>query len=135
MPPFQRLLPLTVVVLTLAGCGGDMASVTGTVTYDGDPLSTGTVTFHPVGEGPTGYGSIQSDGSFRIQTGQQAGLPPGEYRVTVQATGPVPEPTPENLEPVPESIIPQRYANPDQSGLKFTVEPGGNQFPIELHSQ
>jgi len=135
MPPSLWLFPVAVLALLLAGCGSDLASVTGTVTYDGKPLQTGTVGFFPVGAGPAGYGSIQPDGSFRIRTGQQAGLPPGEYRITVQATGPIPEPTPENLEPVPESIIPERYGNQDQSGLTFTVKPGSNEVPIELQSQ
>jgi len=135
MPRSLWIFPPALLAVFLAGCGSDMASVSGTVTYDGKPLDTGTVGFFPVGPGPAGYGSIQPDGSFRIRTGQQAGLPPGEYRITVQATGPIPEPTPENLEPVPESIIPERYGNPDQSGLTFTVEPGSNQVPIALKTQ
>ncbi len=59
----------------LTGCGTSSEStVSGKVTLDGQPLSTGTVTFHPVAGGPAAYGQIQADSSYRLKTGSAAGL-------------------------------------------------------------
>jgi len=121
-------------LLSLAGCGGNLASVSGTVTLDDKPLETGTVTFRPVAGGPAGYGEIRS-GSYRVKTGTDSGLAPGEYQVSVMATGPAPPATPQNPEPIPPSLIPDKYASPQTSGLKFTVSPSGGTFNIELKSQ
>jgi len=124
-------------LLGVAGCGGgNPATVNGTVTYNGQPLETGTVAFYPVDGGPAAYANIQSDGTFRASTGQQKGLALGEYRISVQATGPMPEPGPQNdWEPVPESLIPESYNSPETSGLTATITPGENQVDLELVSQ
>jgi len=127
---------LVVLAVVVAGCGGnDFVSVTGTVTYDGKALDTGMVTFAPAGgEGSIGYGSIQSDGSYEVKTGTSGGLPPGEYKVTVAADGPMPDPTPENPEPIPESLIPMKYRSASTSGLTYTVTASGGTFDIPLTS-
>jgi hypothetical protein len=127
----HRTLLLLSVFLT--GCGGPhAASVTGTVVYDGQPLTTGAVVFQPVHDGPIAIGDIQSDGSYTLSVGDAAGVDPGDYRVTVAASEPMPEATPENPQPLPKSLIPARYSNADQSGLTFKVEPGSNRFDIKL---
>ncbi len=126
------LLPI---ILTLAGCGGDLVSVKGEVTIDGQTLGTGNVSFHPVDGGPIGHGSIQSDGSFTMRTGTEKGLTPGKYRVTVVATGEVPEPTPQNPEPLPPLLVPARYGKPETSGLEYTVPPPDGRVKIELKRQ
>jgi hypothetical protein len=127
---------LVILAVVVAGCGGnDFVSVTGTVTYDGTALDTGTVTFSPAsGQGPNGYGSIQSNGSYEVKTGTSDGLPPGEYKVTVHAAGPPPPPTPENPEPIPESLIPMRYRSASTSGLSYTVTASGGTYDIKLTS-
>ena len=111
-----------------------MVPVHGTVTYDGKPVGSGNVAFHPVADGPLGYGSIQMDGSFTVHTGSREGLAPGEYKVTVYATGPMPEPTAEDPEPVPPSLIPERYGKVNTSELRFTAGLSGGNCPIELSS-
>ncbi len=117
-------------LLLASGCGGGHgASVSGRVTLDGKPLDTGTVTFHPEGGGPTAYGGIHSDGSYQVKTGTQQGLPPGEYRVTVLATT---EPPTDGPSVPGEQITPFRYANPAESGLRFTVARGSNRYDIDL---
>lgn len=124
------------VAVLLGGCGkSGLVSVSGTVTLDGKPLQTGSVSFQPVGEGPMGYGTIRSDGTYTVYTGTQEGLPPGEYRVTVVATGPMPEPTPQNPEPLPQSLIPLKYGSAKTSGLTFTAGSSQGRFDIALTSQ
>jgi len=120
-----------VLAVTLAGCGGDLVSVKGVVTIDGQPLGTGNISFHPVDGGPVGHGAIQSDGSFTIRTATEKGLAPGAYRVTVVATGEAPEPTPQNPEPIPQLLVPPRYGKPETSGLEYTV-PSSGSLEVEL---
>ena len=117
--------------LTLAvGCGAHDSSVYGTVTLDGKRLTTGTVTFHPTGEGAAAYGRIGADGSYRLHTGAQQGLAAGEYLVTVVATAPPPDP---HSEVVGKLLTPARYGRLHETDLRFTIEPGKN--PIDLPLQ
>ena len=121
--------------LALAGCGGSgLVTVKGKVTLDGKALTSGTVTFHPSGTGATSYGTLQSDGTFRVQSGTEQGLAPGKYRVTVMAMAASPTPGPGNVEVVPKSLVPAKYTSPGTSGLEYTVPAGGGQFDIALKS-
>lgn len=124
---------LAVLFASITGCGGAFdATLSGNVSYRGQPLATGTVTFHPKGEGPISVGSIRDDGGYEVVTGREIGLPPGDYQVTVVANGPLPEPTPENPEPLPELLVPARYTVKQTSGLSYTVTSGDNVYDIEL---
>jgi hypothetical protein len=102
------------------------------VTYRGQPLNTGTVTLHPQSEGPIGIGSVGEDGRYQVVTGTESGLPPGDYLVTVVANGPMPEPTPDDPEPLPPSLIPARFTAKQTSGLSYTVVAGDNVYDVEL---
>jgi hypothetical protein len=86
-----RALP-AVVLLTLAltGCGNKpkLVAVTGKVTQNGNPVTAGSVWFHPAdgnsyqGEKPSGQ--LQLDGSFTARSFPHGeGMPPGKYRVTL----------------------------------------------------
>ncbi len=66
-----------ILLLTVAGCGGS-TSVSGTVTYDGQPVQDGAITFLPGdGQGP-GVGGPISDGVYRIGE-----ITPGEKVVQI----------------------------------------------------
>ncbi|MGL4551438.1 MAG: hypothetical protein ACRC33_09645 [Gemmataceae bacterium] len=73
-----------------AGCGGGpkVAPVTGTVTHKGQPLTAGSIVFHPAagngwaGEPPSSV--LQMDGRFTMKTYPHGeGVPPGSYQVTL----------------------------------------------------
>ena len=75
--------------LLLAGCAPDdgQLAVSGTVTFDGKPLELGTICFQPAGADATDISSITvRNGTFAAPA--ERGLPPGAYRVTVQALQP-----------------------------------------------
>lgn len=117
----------------MSGCGGSQAStVSGQVTLDGVALERGAVVFHPEEGGPVAYGSIDASGNYTVQTGDQHGLAPGEYAVTVVSTTIPPPATRDNPEPVGELITPPRYRDRQTSGLLFTVLPGENTIHLEL---
>jgi hypothetical protein len=133
-------LPVLLLWACCAGCGGaSLAPVTGTVTLDGKPLERGTVTFLPVQDGQIGYGSIQPDGRYTVETGTGAarakGLATGEYRVAVVATGDPPKTDPRGPEQPPPLLVPAKYTQADTSGLRYTVAPAGGKFPIALQSK
>ena len=121
-------------LFVLSGCSPNAASVTGTVTLDGQPLKTGDVSFHPAGaNGAVAYGKIDPDGKYVISTGDETGLAPGQYAVTVVATEAVPLPT-GNVEVIPKVLTPLKYNTPETTDIKVEVKPGANEIPIELKS-
>jgi len=72
------------------GCGASdplgRRAVSGTVTLDGTPLSDGAVSFQPTGQGATSSGAVISAGKYAIA--RDRGLPPGKYRVVINAVKP-----------------------------------------------
>ena len=125
--------------VTCFGCGGeslDRVPVSGTVTLDGSPLPSGSIRFHPLGDGQSAGGSIEA-GAFSIP--QADGPAPGEYRVEVvsfQPTGrQIPDPdSPGQTKEEQEQVIPQRYNR--QSELTASVSATDkNAFNFALESQ
>lgn len=83
-----RLAAPAVLALLLAGCGaGDAgrASVSGKVTYDGEPVKQGQIVFEPLGSGRLGIAQI-GDGVFSMPP--QQGPTPGKYTVRITAERP-----------------------------------------------
>lgn len=112
-------------LLLLSGCGGGAAStpVTGHVTLNGKPMTSGTVTFVPnkakgntSGEEP--LGEINAQGEYTLQTRGKPGAALGWYKVTVASTGPI---TPDNTSPPTKSIINTTYTNPMTTTLEKEV--------------
>lgn len=121
-----------------SGCGGGYdASVSGIVTLDGAPLSRGQVAFYPVSSGPPGIGRIDQSGRYEINTGREAGLPSGQYAVTVVANEPPAESQSEQGGPpaAGKLITPAWYKTRQHSNLSVTVEPGDNEIDLELSSE
>jgi hypothetical protein len=124
----------------VTGCLGStpaLGRVSGVVTLDGKPLSSGRVTFWPAA-GRSGSGWIETDGRFTLGTFNATdGAVVGSHAVTVTAASKSPPGAPDfdRDRPVsgwPRSPIPARYSNPDSSGLSFEVSPGANRFEIKL---
>jgi hypothetical protein len=111
-----------------------LTPVHGTVSYQGVPLHAGTIIFTPDPErgttGPVALAAIQPDGSYLLQTGDQPGAAPGWYRVTIVAL----ETASEGGLVVPRSLLPEKYRDPDLSGLVGGVQAGQDNrldFPLE----
>src|SRR4051794_7456446 len=70
-----------------AGCGRQMAQVTGTVTLDdGTPVSKGLVVFEGTVDGKPvmARGEVKADGHYQLSTTKPGdGIPPGKYRVLI----------------------------------------------------
>ena len=125
-------------LIALAGCGGRYdASVSGVAKLNGSPLPSGSIVkFIPVQAGPSPYGLVDEAGKYDIVTGRDRGLPSGEYVVTVVANEPSAPAANPSAPPTPgKAITPAWYRSPDQSPLKYTVEPGSNEINLELDAK
>jgi hypothetical protein len=137
-----KVLGIGLALVLAAGCGGPFtASVSGTVTYKGNPLPGGTVTFiHP--DGRVGYGTIHEDGTYSISA-----APGGDLKCIVQTTKPIAPPPPKlaarlsggaaragaTVYPAGRYVpIPERYGDSQSSGLSYTVHRGTNTIDIPL---
>ncbi len=132
-------LLLSVLVFAL-GCGEKsglpLASVEGTVTYNGKLIERGMVVFSPQGgtPGPSATGNIQPDGSFVMRTTGIEGAAVGSHKVTVHCRR---ELTPTEIKNrsliTPESLIPDKYWKKNKSPLAFEVKGGeDNEYEIVL---
>ncbi|QDT35750.1 DUF4198 domain-containing protein [Stratiformator vulcanicus] len=137
-------------VVAIAGCGGSssgpqMATVTGTVLFDGQPLSEAEVVFSPEA-GPSSSARTDEQGNFTLVGGpKQKGAVVGSHTVRISTYQP-PQPIfgdraslkqgelPEVVGTSPEKpeTVPSKYNS--ESTLTKTVEPGKNAFTIELTS-
>jgi hypothetical protein len=106
----------------LAGCGSGEAGtkVSGKVTFNGQPVTSGLINFLAAGGRPLG-GAIQPAGTYEFT------LPAGEYQVRVDAPGEL-QPAPAGQEPVMgPRLVPEKFASFASSGLTATVENNGPQ--------
>ncbi len=127
----KYLALFTFSVVAVIGCGPagpEMGDVTGTVTFQGKPLSTGTITFIPETDGlPSAFAEIQENGTYVAQTRDFGnGVPVGKHRVMIIA---VKDHGPEA--PV-EAILPVKYSSDRQSGLTADVSAGENIVDFSL---
>ena len=123
--------------LSSSGCGGPAsAPVTGHVTLNGKPFTSGTVTFVPdkakgntSGEEP--LGEINAQGEFTVQSRGKPGAALGWYKVTVNSTGPT---TLDNTNPSTTSIINTTYTNPKTTPLEKEVveKPAPGAYDLQI---
>jgi hypothetical protein len=132
------------VLLTALGCGGS-ANVSGKVTYKGEPLPWGNVVIYGA-NGKIESGQISPDGTYAVHK-----APVGEVKMAVIVSNPSPKtppgqtlgkgpktrpprrlPPPPDLPPIKFVPIPDRYKEPDQSGLNFTLKSGEQTIDLDL---
>lgn len=151
------LTSLLIFPLAFAGCGGggglpdgETGTVTGTVTYNGQPVPEGsTVVFIKSGGGAGVSGNGSTDGSGVYELGMRDGtdILAGTYQVGVSPP-PVADAslTPDQImEQAPELTgkgapvaaaaklaFPVKYTAPESSGLTFQVKAGENTLDIQM---
>jgi hypothetical protein len=115
-------------LLPLAGCGGSkLATVSGTVTYQGNPLTQGAITFFPE-NGREAYGKIKDGKIVEVTTHTfGSGAMPGQYRVAIFS-----EANPDDMKASHESLISKKYNDPKTSELTADIKPGDNKLTFEL---
>jgi hypothetical protein len=127
-----RFLPQMpwLVLLLIVGCEAESqthVAVRGRVFYHGVPLTSGLIVFAPDStrgsDGPLARAEIQSDGSYELHVEGATGVSPGWYRVTVMALESV-TPVANGTPAVPRSLLPDKYRDPELSGLVREVKSG-----------
>jgi hypothetical protein len=129
--PACRLLAAGIVLGLPFGCESgkeSLALVRGRVSYKGIALRSGTIVFTPDvlrgTTGPMARSEIQSDGSYTLQTNGAPGAIPGWHRVTVMCLESKPLTGPNGELNLPRSLIPEKYRDPELSGLSCEVRGG-----------
>jgi hypothetical protein len=125
---------------TLEGCGGSKSggTINGKVSYKGESVGAGTVTFFGSTADQVASASIAKDGTYTA-----SGVPVG--KVTVTVTTPPPGPTEEqikkngflkrkNIKASTDKVVsvPAKFANAATSHLSLTVSEGSQPYDIEL---
>ena len=133
----SRPLPLlaAVVVLTACGCGGGYTPVKGKATVDDKPVPSGSVLFYPDKEkGNTATGEPQgiiTDGSYEMTTNGNPGVPPGLYKVVVNAAESG-EPD-SSANPTPRKpLIASKYNKLETTDLSVEVKAGAPDGAYDL---
>jgi hypothetical protein len=132
--------------------------VRGEVTYKGTPLERGTINFLPQDSKGRGASGTIQNGSYSLTTQTpDDGAIPGSYRVTVRAVegteaskkvltrtpgapasydqpyfGPPSGPQIAKANKLARRLVPDKFNNPDLSGLTAEVKPEPNQIDFKL---
>ncbi len=85
--------------------------------FEGKPVSGARVLFLPEKGNPTA-GTINEDGAYSVDN-----LTPGKYKLAIVV---IPD------DKKPGVKLPEKYADPDKSGLTYDVKAGKGSFNIEL---
>jgi hypothetical protein len=128
------VLVAAAMLANFAGCGAGgpptTTPVSGVVTFDGQPLTGGTITFISMAESGKGVvsrpavGVLGAEGKYTLSTFAPGdGAIPGDYQVVVVSDEGVPSPEEfaEKNAKV-KSAIPAGYNSPTTSGLRAKVE-------------
>jgi len=140
-------------VVLLTGCSDkypDLYPVTGRVTFKGQPVPSGTITFYPQDGSRPANCTLSGDGSYRLMTYEDGpGAVSGPHKVTIEAVKQVTE-QPEGdgedrgqntVEPDlfskaqrthTEWIVPIEYSHRDTSPLRAKVEHDENKINFDL---
>lgn len=138
LPSFARTLPATLALMAL-GCGSgsefpETLPVSGKVTYKGQPVPKGTITFQP-DQGQVATAPIQPDGSYQLSTfAPNDGALPGHHKVMVLANDGA-----DNMMPgsspgykTPKDLVPKKYSSLATSGLAADVIKDKKEYNFDL---
>lgn len=129
-------ITMSVFLSAVSGCNesSQISQVSGRVTLDGSPIGVGTIVYAPSSGGKPATGSIESDGSYCVNTSREPGLAPGKYQVAVSIRE-MPKNVKRSDHPPPgKLLIPEKYEQAMTSGLQFEILPGANEIDIKLTS-
>jgi len=144
----KRFLPAGLLTgLLLVGCGSPgpgipLTPVAGTVTLDGNPVAEAKVTFVPQVEtkGNGGWALTDSTGKYSLKTPQgAAGVPDGQYKVTVSLRrnpdGTLPKADEPPIESKARETLPPIYSSESKTTLQAAVSAGSKQFDFALKAK
>jgi len=131
-----RQLRIYVVLCSLLlsiGCVNEKSSVSGTVTFEGQPVKSGTITFVKSDGDLMREGAVIQDGSF------EAHVPPGNYKIELNAQKVVRTRTQKGFDgkdeevQVTEELFPERYNT--KTSLTTKIDRGANTVKLDITSK
>lgn len=129
--PVRFALPIASLLVLLGGCsrGDGLTAISGTVTYDKQPVRSGTIDFVPAdGKGPTAAAVI-TDGKYSVKAA------PGPKSVSIEGVKVIGK-RPLNREPnapmveIQERIVPDKYNT--MTTLTCEIKPNVNTYDFAL---
>lgn len=133
------LLALLVCLPVLGGCGGGAAPlqpVSGKVSFRKMAVQTGVIVFIPDAargnNGPLAVAEIRADGTYNLKTGEATGAAPGWYRVTIASVSTFATPAAAQSFRIPQSLLPEKYRDPELSQLACEVKAKANVIDFDL---
>ena len=149
LPRWHQIAVVLSLLLASTGCSGGshsgppMGEVTGTITYQGNPVALANVVFIPQIKGTAAAAAVtDSSGRYRLSiSGEQTGAIAGTYQVSIALRAPYDGPIPdgmsvayakETFQNQGKPLIPAKYFSASTSGLVAAVEPGRNTFDFDL---
>jgi hypothetical protein len=114
-------------LLLVAGCGGP-GTLTGKITFKGQPMPGGMVSVYD-GSFARRDGQIQNDGTYTVRN-----ITPGPVKIGVRSVIGHPIFHPEDHENPfgPYRHIPMKYSDPDRSGFATEIKSGKQEYEIEI---
>lgn len=118
----RAISPVLFTVVAVAGCGQEagptLIAVAGKVTIDGQPATSGGVSYRDVATGMIQPGaSIEADGTYSLVHNRQQGAPAGRYRVVVFVNE---KPKP-GVDALPGVIVNKKYTSPNSTPIEVEV--------------
>jgi len=141
---FPAAIGLLISCCILAGCGDanplGRQPIAGEVTFDGQPMDAGSISFRPQGKKGIGSGGPIRNGHYQIETAK--GLPPGEYIVRITSPVRFGDKTAPSGPPGPESLsmanglerVPEKY-NAKSTLVASVSASGGNTFDFDIEKK
>ena len=131
----RTLIFLVMGALALPGCssGPVKGEVFGKVTFKGQPVKEGTVTFLNTKEGGGAEAEINSDGTYVVPSGVVVGeYDRVEIKPLMEMKDTDPGKTPPSKVEKPAPNIPAKYRQQGTTPLKATVKSGKNEINFEM---
>lgn len=131
-----RWLLAVALLVAVSGCGGPLVSVSGRVTYKGQPVPSTYVNFHPKEEGKrSSHGLTDDSGNFKLDYSRtEGGALRGQHAVSLSYYVSVEE----ELRKIPPKASKElkaviaKYGDPKTSGLEYEISKNGQVIEIDL---
>jgi hypothetical protein len=122
--------------LTMSGCGkpGPKAwPMTGTVTFQGRPVSAASIRFRNPQSGIDLVARLDAEEKYAVETAAGPGLPEGTYQVAILPGGKSSPVGTFGVAPIPNRPdIPEKYRSTATSGLSVTVKSDDAVFNVDM---
>jgi hypothetical protein len=125
------LVLLQIATFSMSGCGAGgkpQATISGSVKFKGQPVTSGTVNLFQKATGAAGMAVLDSSGNFKLPSP----LETGTYNISV--TPPVPKQLPPGTPaetPAP-FLVPIKYQDASQSDINKEIKTGDNKLEIVI---